>query len=429
MIRCSWKILLGIILLNLHASLKAQVVKTDTRSHYETDLEKKTFSVDWVGWKQVSIPFEFTNNLIIIDIQFNQTFPLRFIFDTGAEYTILTQKTFADIGGLRYVKKFSIMGADMKTELVAYLARNAHLRLGRMIAPNEAMLVLAEDYFRYDEIAGLNIHGILGADFFRRYIVEINYESRQITLTKPEYFKRSMKKYQAIPIEVTKNKPYLKADVDLTGDSTRNLKFLMDTGASLPLLIYTDTDTTMTIPPNALPGNIGRGLGGFLSGYQGRIQTLQFSDFNFKEVITSFQASDSIQLDLRLINNRNGIIGNEILSRFNVVFDYWNEVIYLKPNKNYRNKFKYDRSGLILIASGKNLNRYTVQYVVPNSPADEANIQKGDTILKINRVSTKILTMDGVVQKLRKRIGKRIKLLVERDGVRHKVDFRLREIL
>ncbi len=427
--RWKYQLLFILILLKLGVPLQAQIVKTDTRSHYETDFEQQDFNVDWVGWKSVVIPFEFTNNLIIINVELNQKFPLKFIFDTGAKHSIITQKAFADAVGLSYTREFKIMGADMKTELTAYLAQNASLKVGRMIIPNKPILVLAEDYFRYDQLTGVSIHGLLGADFFRHYTVEINYNTKEITLTKPEYFKRNMEKYEAVPIEIEKGKPYLRAKVNITGDSIRTLKFLIDTGAGLPLLIYTNTDTTMTIPQNAIPGNIGRGLGGYLYGYKGRIQNFSFSSFKFEEVVTNFQVSDSLLLDSTVLKDRNGIVGNEILSRFNIVLDYWNEKVYLIPNKSYLTKFKFDRSGLALIASGKNFSRYTVQYVVPNSPADEANIQKGDIILKVNGLSTQFFTMTGIIKKLQKRQGKKIKLVITRNGNRQKVTFRLRDIL
>lgn len=385
-------------------------------------------SVYWEGWKKVEIPFQFINGLIIVEVILNETFPLRFIFDTGAEHTILSKMDIANLLGLRYSRKFKIMGADMKTELTAYLIRDVNLKLGRLFSPREAILVLDEDYFRFEELVGLEVHGILGASFFRRFVLRVDYENKVITLIKPRHFDLKKKKYQDIDVEIYRNKPYLYADMNMAGDSTRQVKLLLDTGASLPLLIYTDTDTTLTIPPNSIPGNVGRGLGGYLSGYQGRIQSLEFSDFELGNVVTSFQKSDSINQFVAL-NDRNGIIGNQILRRFELVIDYWDEKIYLRPNKSYKEKFKYDRSGLLILASGPELNRFTVQRVIKGSPADDVGIREGDVIVKLNGLPTRAFTMENITTTLKKKVGKRIKLTVKREGKRKKFVFYLRDLI
>ncbi|NJK83522.1 MAG: hypothetical protein HC912_06560, partial [Saprospiraceae bacterium] len=240
------------------------------RSHYETDLEQSRFYTDWKGWTSVVLPFKYINNLIVVDVNLNRLLGLKFIFDTGAEHTILTKREYSEWLGLDFTRKYTIMGADLKTELIAYLAQKVTVKVGPMISLNESILVLEEDYFKYAELTGLDIHGILGADFFRKYIVQIDFDNERITLHKPEHFKYNLKKYEEIPIEVKRNKPYLDAKLNIVGDTIRKVKLLMDTGAALPLLLYTDIDTTLTIPLNAIPGNVGRGLGGYLEGYKGR---------------------------------------------------------------------------------------------------------------------------------------------------------------
>lgn len=395
---------------------------------YGLEKPRRDHSVYWEGWRKVELPFELVNDLMIVEVVLNGTFPLKFIFDTGAEHTILNKIEMASLMGMRYSRKFTIMGADMKTELYAYLVRNVDLKVGRLFSPNEAILVLEEDYFNFEGVTGMQIHGILGANFFRQFVLDINYRSKTITFIKPSHFKRKNKGYQTIPIEVYRNKPYLYADVDLSNDSIHQVKLLLDTGASLPLLIYTDTDTTITIPPNSIPGNVGRGLGGYLEGYQGRVESLAFADFSMGNVLTSFQKSDSL-MRYKALNDRNGIIGNQILKRFEVTIDYWNEEIYLKPNRLYPTSFKYDRSGLVILASGKSLNKFTVQRVLPDSPADRAGIKVGDVVIRMNGLPTRSFTMQNVTTILQKRVGKKIKMVVKRDGEKMKFVFRLEELL
>lgn len=421
--------ILSILFILFAVNINGQRINTDIPDiPFGLDPVKMDRSIYWEGWKKVDFPFSYVNDLIIVEVVLNETLPLKFIFDTGAEHTILTKIEIAELLGMRYDRKFTIMGADMKTELYAYLISDVNLKLGKLFSPRENILVLEEDYFRFEEVAGMEIHGILGASFFRQFVVEIDYQSKLITFIRPKHFNVKKRKFQNIDIEVFRNKPYLYADMNIVGDSSRQVKLLVDTGASLPLLIYTNTDSSLQVPPNSIPGNVGRGLGGYLSGYQGRVHSLEFSDFQFGDIVTSFQESDSIN-QIVVLNDRNGIVGNKILKRFEVIIDYWGETIYLRPNRNYKTKFKYDRSGLVVLAAGTQLNKFFVQQVIKASPADRAGLQKGDEIISINRIPAKAIGMGGIVNILQKREGKKIKLVVKREKEKQKFTFLLENLI
>ncbi|MEN9415281.1 MAG: hypothetical protein RLZ62_1585, partial [Bacteroidota bacterium] len=77
--------------------------------------------------RQTVWPFEYVNNFIVVTVTLNGTIPLKMIFDTGAEHTVLCRRELSDLLGIRYEREFRLLGADMKTELIAYLARNVRL--------------------------------------------------------------------------------------------------------------------------------------------------------------------------------------------------------------------------------------------------------------------------------------------------------------
>ena len=112
------------------------------------------------GRKQVDIPFEYNHNFIIITLHFNGFLPLKFIFDTGAEHTILTKREIGDLMRIQYEREFRVLGSDLKTPLIAYLARRTSFEIPeKVIAPSEDILVIQDDYFRFKENIGLEIHG------------------------------------------------------------------------------------------------------------------------------------------------------------------------------------------------------------------------------------------------------------------------------
>lgn len=379
------------------------------------------------GVKQVEIPFEFENNFILVDVVFNNIIPLRFIFDTGAEHTILTRREITDILGVPYQRRFTVIGADLKTELHAYLVRNIHLKVGQINARNQSLLVLEDDYFRFEEFTGEKIHGIIGADFFKGFIVKIDFIRSRITLTSVSHFKEP-KDYMKIPIEVKRQKPYLNTEINLRQDTIVPVKLLLDTGAGLSLIVNSDTHPDLEPPVNAVKGSVGLGLGGDLDGYLGRINHLDIADVTLDDVVTNFQALPE-GMDTTHLNGRNGLIGTKILSRFTMIIDYPRETLYLKTNKKIKEAFKFDKSGLQIIASGVNLNTFIVQNVIKNSPAAEADLREGDIIKSINGVPVVILGMSSLLNKLKKKTGKKIVLKIKREKKRIKKVFYLKEII
>lgn len=378
--------------------------------------------------KKVEIPFEYENNFIIVKVLFNDVFPLKFIFDTGAEHTILTQREITDLLQINYERRFTLVGSDLSTELYAYLARGVKFTINNMIATNRSILVLDEDYFRFEEYGGIQVHGIIGADLFRRFVVKINYRRKVITLYDPAYFRPPSNRAIEVPLELHRNKPYIMANTTLTKDTTILAKYLLDTGASISLLLYTNSHPAFQLPPRYIRSKIGMGLGGFLQGFLGRVEGISINENKLEGVITNFQEL-SPDVDTAFLNDRNGIIGNQILNRFEVTIDYIKGKLYLLPDKNYRSKFQYDKSGLIIAASGANLNVFTVVDLISESPAAEADIQIGDEIKKINGLPTSFMHLADLSRKFQKKNGKKIKLVVKRGEKRLVKHFRLRELI
>lgn len=378
--------------------------------------------------RKVEIPFEFENNFIIVKVLFNDVFPLKFIFDTGAEHTILTKREVTDLLQINYERRFVLVGSDMSTELYAYLARGVKLTINNMVEMNRSILVLDDDYFRFEEYGGINVHGIIGADLFRRFVVKIDYRRKMITLFDPYYFNPPSHKSLELPLEIDRNKPYFFANTTLTKDTTIRAKYLIDTGASISLLLYTNSHPAFDLPPKYIQSKLGMGLGGFLQGFLGRVDKIDLGGNVLNGVITNFQDL-SEDVDTAFLNRRNGIIGNQILSRFEVTIDYMRGKMYLEPEKNLHRKFQYDKSGLILAASGNNLNVFTVVDIISNSPAAEAGIQIGDEIKRINGIPTTFMHLGDLTSKFQKKVGRKIKLVILRDNVRVVKQFRLRELI
>jgi predicted aspartyl protease len=375
----------------------------------------------------IEIPFEIHNNFMVVQVVINNSIPLKFIFDTGAEYTILSKNIFASALGLTYDRPIRLIGADLNQVLIAHVSNNVKLKIGAAVAQSQDILILSDDYFKIDEYVGIEIHGIVGADLFRNLVLKIDYKHNSIFLQRSSSFHPPKRKWKEIPVSIEKHKPYIIAQATL-GDRKSDLKLLIDTGASLSLLLHTNMSPDIQLPENIIQGSMGRGLGGIIEGYLGRVNRLAFGDFFFTNVITNYQdVSDAV--DLESISGRNGILGTSLISRFNLIIDYPKEKLYLLPHRRYNKGFKYDRSGLELIVSGKKLKTITVYNLIKGSPAAEAGFQQGDTILSVNGILTRFSDLKGISKKLTKKVGKRIKIKIKRGDQIMTLRFRLRNLI
>ena len=389
------------------------------------------------GSRTFEIPFSYVNHFIVVDLYFENIFAVKFIFDTGSEHTILTQRNLADILRYKYDRTFRLIGSDLQTELTAYVARNALLNV-----PNsdrtpilQDILVLEEDYFRFDEYVGMPIHGILGADVFGRFVVTIDYERQKIILHDPAQFQslEQKKGVSTLPIAIHNGKPYLNAQLQLNPSDSNRLKIrlLLDTGASLALLLHRKESGggSVRLPVRTVKTAFGRGLGGALEGIVGRVPSLQLAaDISLRNLVVGFQEIPDTLYD-KFLTQRDGIIGNQIFSRFRVTIDYINERLFLEPTKTLQAEFPFDRSGLVITASGKNLGTFTVQYVVAGSPAALANIQTGDTISKIGYLPAFLYDLDDLQRKLSGKVGKSVALTIRRGDKKLKVRLMLRDLI
>jgi hypothetical protein len=380
------------------------------------------------GKRKVQIPIEIHNNLVVARVILNDAIPLKFIIDTGVRTAILTQKSFSDILQLPYSRKYTIAGPGGEKLIDAYVANNISLTLPGIVGRGHALLVLEEDYLELRNHLGTDVHGIIGYELFSRFIIQIDYQKKIMTVMLPDKFKQR-KKYEVIPIRIQDTKPYLLAPVNINSHHALNAKLLVDTGASHGLMLEPESDSRIHLPENSVSNIIGRGLGGEITGKTGRIESLELGNFIIEKPLANFPDSNAYFSDSLkyLAIDRNGTLGGEILSRFTVVFNFPQEKIYLKKNSDFKKAFYFNLSGLTIRAKGSSLNVFEITDVRNNSAAYKAGLQKGDLIASVNSISVKDLFLNQINGLLNSKPGRKIRLEIRRGGQLKTFDFRLED--
>lgn len=376
--------------------------------------------------KNIAVPFQYVQGFIIVDVLVNYIFPMKFIVDTGAEHTIILDRTFVDILQIPLDKEIKVVGSDVSREILAWVVRGIPFQFMEGMKTHHDFIVLDEDVMDLGSITGVKIDGILGSEFLKNFIVEINFKKSVMFLHAQNEKNHKWDKYQSLPLVIHSNKPYLKTFVDVKGNGLKELLLLIDTGASLSLLVHTESDSLHLLPEHILKGVLGRGLGGDVLGYSGKISEFTIGQDTFEQVVSSFQALDSMYLAEETII-RDGIIGNFILDHFHLVFHFPENRLLFKKNSKKKISFRYDKSGLIIYAFGPRLNQYYIHHVIDGSPAHEAGLVSGDIIRKIGFWPVRYYTLDRIHQKMTKE-NKEVKIEVQRNNKKIVTKIKLRDL-
>lgn len=370
------------------------------------------------GQKRVQFPVEIVNNLIVVPVVLNGQLPLKFILDTGVRTTILTEKAFSDILNLPYSRRLEVSGPGGEKIVEAFVTNNVTLDMPGIHGQGHAMLVLEKDYLELRNYMGTDVQGILGYEVFSRFVVEVDYESRRLTISAPETYK-PRPSYQEFPIIIEDTKPYIEVPVTMRNGVRLKTKLLVDTGASHGLVLDPMSDEKIVVPAEHISSLIGRGLGGEINGKIGRINSIELGKYRLHDVIVNFPDAD----DYGFVDTthsefvvRNGAIGGELLRRFTTVFNFPMEKMYIKKNASFGRKFNFNLSGLTFKAKGARLRRFEVTDVRKGSSADKAGIQIGDELISINGLPASEFDLNGINVIFDLRPGKRLRVELIRDG-------------
>ncbi|MFA6945092.1 MAG: PDZ domain-containing protein, partial [Pedobacter sp.] len=194
------------------------------------------------------------------------------------------------------------------------------------------------------------------------------------------------------------------------------VKLIIDTGAGHPISLETIDGVPFELPDDRIEGNLGIGLTGPISGYIGRISSLQLGKYSLNDVIASFPDYEDVGARVFSIN-RNGNMGLAILKRFNVVFDYNRSAMYIKPATPLKESFEHDMAGMEISAAGKSFERLVITRIEPSSAAEQAGLMKGDEILAINFKAVSEMSLSEIDNMFRSRNGRNFVIdVMAKDG-------------
>ncbi len=363
-----------------------------------------------------SIPFAtLQGGIILLHARLgNHPDTLNFILDTGcggisldsltcarlALIPVLSDRTIRGIGGVRRMK--FIYDQSLLFPSLSVDSLNFHV----------------SDYDMVSSAYGERIDGIIGYTFFKRYIVQVDYDSSKIYV-----YSRGYMKY---PKGGFLLKPAL-FDLPVQPASLRDEKniatrFYFDTGAGLCLLLSSGliNDSSLLNPKRRMYNIQAEGMGGKTGMQLTTLQELKLGPYRFHNVPACIFDDEN---NITSYPSLGGLIGNDLLRRFNLILNYDRSEIYLLPNSHFRDPFDYSYSGLDMFLIDGEIR---VGDVMKDSPAEKAGFKADDIILAVNNnFSRNIQTWKNMLEDT----GEKIEIIIKRpDGIFH-LALRVKSIL
>jgi hypothetical protein len=357
---------------------------------------------------------QLTGGIVILKARLSD-FPdtLNFVLDTGssgisldsttADYLKLhptpTERTIRGIAGIRKVS----------------FIYNQQLHFPGLTVDNLDFHI--NDYAILTAVYGERIDGIIGYSILNRYILKLDYDSMYISFCTKGTIRYPRGGYLLKP---TINQ-LVAQTLRVKDEDAVSSRFLYDMGAGLCMLLTRDfiNDSNFLDKRKKHWTKEGEGLGGKIDMELRVLREVKLGPYRFRNVPTYIFDDENNVTNYPYMG---GLIGNDILRRFNVILNYAQGDIYLIPNSHYTDAFDYSYSGIELYLID---GLIIVGDVANDSPAEEAGIKEGDQVLAINKNFSQNLNQYKIALQAP---NERVKLIIRRNAAIKEIEFKIKSI-
>src|SRR5258705_8007903 len=194
----------------------------------------------------VTIPLEFHRGHMMIRARANDAEPLLFMLDSGFAITMISPEQAAALS-LKRVGKISIVGVAGEEPAETFEGLNIDFGSGLTYSPRR-VASLASHSRRY-----LRRDGVLGAGFYRQFVLEVDHSAKSLVLHDPRSFEYSGSG-EIVPLTFRKSTPVVRASILFSNQPPVSGEFEIDTGCDGGLCLGHDF-----VQENALEEKVGSG--------------------------------------------------------------------------------------------------------------------------------------------------------------------------
>jgi hypothetical protein len=355
-------------------------------------------------------PATFIANLMFLPIRINLGKPSLFELDSTAAATSVDPSRVTD--------------AALPIDASKTNIQNCVLNLPGVELPMSTLAVAAKNDFAAQ--MGMPYQGTLGADFFARFVVVVDYSRQTIQLYDPATYTYPGAA-KGVQGTFAGTIPIVKAKVSIPGQKTLEADFVVNTALDFPLVFsraFTDDHHISSAHFKTISASYPSVDGGAKI-LLGRLKAIQLGGYTIEDPVAAFSQSNPPSGQSK---NIAGAIGAGFLKRFLVIFDFPHQRIILEPNLQFNKFAEEDMSGLSIIAKGPGLRTFQIVRVQPGTPGAAAGIHEGDVIAGIDDEPAADITLTSI-RDLFRQVGHKYRLLIDRNGKTQEIVILMRRLI
>jgi hypothetical protein len=338
------------------------------------------------------LKFNLVDNKIYLDTSINGI-PCTLLYDTGA-FGFTLDSDFVENNNLL---------SKSSTRIVEF-------KIGEFRKEIKGYNVL-----KYQKYYQASFQGVLGINFFEKYIVEIDYLNSVLILYGKDdelplnyeslNSKHNLNSFTLYGLFFTKLNLKFNDSINFVGD------FLIDTGSSRTITVFNLPEIKLNMGKNIKISRSGASFYGFEKSLYFKVKEILFSNAILNNVIIDYSENNSVDLKT---NNIIGIIGGGFLKKYNLIINYSQSEIKIKENGSTND------STTELITDGFDISKTSLKQkkIIVTSIVDSTifnqEIKLKDEILEINQVEAEQINWDAIKQ-LKKTLGAKIEYKVKRE--------------
>jgi len=362
------------------------------------------------------VPFtQLTGGIVIMQAKL-ESFPdtLNFILDTGSSGISLDSTT------VDYLK-LQPTPSDRTIRGIAGIRKVSFLYNQKLHFPGltvDSLNFHINDYTILTAVYGERIDGIIGYSVLSRYILKVDYDSMRISFCTKGTIRYPRGGYLLKPtINQLVSQPLRVRD-----EKTIYSRFLYDMGAGLCMLLSKEfaEDSNFLSKKKKRFIKEGEGLGGKIDMELMVMREVKIGPYKFRNVPTFIFDDEN---NVTSYPYMGGLIGNDILRRFNIILNYAKGDIFIIPNRHFNETFDYSYSGIELYFIN---GLIIIGDVAKGSPGEAAGLKEGDEVIAINKNFSQNLNQYKIALQVP---GEKVKIVFRRDSRLMEVEFKVKSIL
>ena len=361
-----------------------------------------------------AVAFSYSTHLYF-NVVLRDSIPAKMVFDTGNTSILLDEafykQHFAHLGNLR---KAMAAGAGNAMQAVNLDMSGWKYSVGKHSQTEQRAVVMD-----LRKILGDGVDGMFGMAFMRGRKVEFNYSDEYMRILSQE--EQVPEGYTCIKckwLDNSQTRMLIPIKVKITDEVSFDGNFLVDMGASTGMLLNSNLATKLNLK-SVLPNTKKiiydvAGVGGSATDYIFRAKGVVMAGNEINDIRTSYSANTQGSMaDSRY----DGLIGNALLERFDVIFDFVKCEIWLRPNKNI-SKAAIHHSGIVLTPRN---DCWIVNGLIDGGNAEKAGLKRGDVVVAINGLTPE--TIDSKTLRAMGESAEAWKITIKRGNTTSEISF------